>query len=33
MTAGLPTDARNEDVSKMFDGFGKIVDVRVMTGQ
>lgn len=30
--AGLPTDARPEDVQKHFDGYGKIVDCRVMTG-
>lgn len=29
---GLPTDARPEDVSKHFEGYGKIVDCRVMTG-
>ncbi|OCH92104.1 hypothetical protein OBBRIDRAFT_811845 [Obba rivulosa] len=28
----LPPDARAEDVSKLFDGFGRIVDCRVMTG-
>jgi len=28
----LPTDARPEDVQKHFDGYGKIVDCRVMTG-
>jgi RNA recognition motif-containing protein len=29
---GLPQDARSEDVAKFFDGYGRIVDVRVMTG-
>lgn len=29
---GLPPDARAEDVAKIFDGFGRIVDCRVMTG-
>ncbi|KAH8117072.1 RNA-binding domain-containing protein [Phellopilus nigrolimitatus] len=28
----LPSDTRTEDVSKMFDAFGRVVDVRVMTG-
>jgi len=28
----LPPDARSEDVNKFFDGFGRIVDCRVMTG-
>ncbi|KAI0093898.1 hypothetical protein BDY19DRAFT_902602 [Irpex rosettiformis] len=28
----LPPDARAEDVSKFFDGYGRIVDCRVMTG-
>ncbi|KAH6918439.1 hypothetical protein BKA70DRAFT_1247206 [Coprinopsis sp. MPI-PUGE-AT-0042] len=28
----LPPDVRSEDVSKMFDGYGRIVDCRVMTG-
>ncbi|KAF5387569.1 hypothetical protein D9757_006520 [Collybiopsis confluens] len=28
----LPTDARSEDVSKFFEGYGRIVDCRVMTG-
>ncbi|KAI0306716.1 hypothetical protein B0F90DRAFT_1692509 [Multifurca ochricompacta] len=28
----LPPDTRSEDVSKFFDGYGKIVDCRVMTG-
>jgi len=31
-TSGLPTDARSEDVSKFFDGYGRIIDCRVMTG-
>ncbi|KZT26643.1 RNA-binding domain-containing protein [Neolentinus lepideus HHB14362 ss-1] len=28
----LPADARTDDVSKFFDGYGRIVDCRVMTG-
>ncbi|KAF6764016.1 hypothetical protein DFP72DRAFT_874002 [Ephemerocybe angulata] len=28
----LPADVRSEDVSKFFDGYGRIVDCRVMTG-
>ncbi|TEB36447.1 hypothetical protein FA13DRAFT_1752996 [Coprinellus micaceus] len=28
----LPADVRSEDVSKLFDGYGRIVDCRVMTG-
>ncbi|EPS99022.1 hypothetical protein FOMPIDRAFT_1031130 [Fomitopsis schrenkii] len=28
----LPPDARAEDVQKLFDGYGRIVDCRVMTG-
>lgn len=28
----LPPDSRTEDVHKFFDGFGRIVDCRVMTG-
>ncbi|KZV96200.1 hypothetical protein EXIGLDRAFT_609505 [Exidia glandulosa HHB12029] len=28
----LPTDARSEDVEKFFEGYGRIVDCRVMTG-
>ncbi|TFK54652.1 hypothetical protein OE88DRAFT_1623028 [Heliocybe sulcata] len=28
----LPPDARTDDVSKFFDGYGRIVDCRVMTG-
>ncbi len=32
MTIELPPDTRSEDVSKFFDGYGKIVDCRVMTG-
>ena len=31
-TSELPPDARSEDVSKFFDGYGRIVDCRVMTG-
>ena len=30
---GLPPDARSEEVNKFFDGYGRIVDCRVMTGQ
>ena len=26
-------DARSDDVAKFFDGYGRIVDVRVMTGK
>jgi len=28
----LPTDARAEEVQKLFDGYGRIIDCRVMTG-
>ncbi|KAG9318644.1 hypothetical protein JVU11DRAFT_737 [Chiua virens] len=28
----LPPDARSDDVAKFFDGYGRIVDCRVMTG-
>ncbi|KAI0273468.1 hypothetical protein BC834DRAFT_921535 [Gloeopeniophorella convolvens] len=28
----LPPDTRSEEISKFFDGYGKIVDCRVMTG-
>jgi len=28
----LPPDARSDDVSKFFEGFGRIIDCRVMTG-
>jgi len=28
----LPTDARSEDVAQLFEGYGRIVDCRVMTG-
>ncbi|KNZ78468.1 Serine/arginine-rich splicing factor 4 [Termitomyces sp. J132] len=28
----LPTDARSEDVNKFFEGYGRIIDCRVMTG-
>ncbi|KAH7107599.1 hypothetical protein BKA62DRAFT_764984 [Auriculariales sp. MPI-PUGE-AT-0066] len=28
----LPTDVRSEDVQKFFDGYGRIIDCRVMTG-
>jgi RNA recognition motif-containing protein len=28
----LPPDSRQDDVTKFFDGFGRIVDCRVMTG-
>ncbi|KAF8234882.1 hypothetical protein L208DRAFT_797948 [Tricholoma matsutake] len=27
----LPTDARSDDVSKFFEGYGRIIDCRVMT--
>lgn len=30
---GLPPDARSEDVNKFFEGYGHIVDCRVMTGR
>lgn len=30
--SGLPTDARSEDVNKFFEGYGRIIDCRVMTG-
>jgi len=30
--SGLPPDARSEDVAKFFDGYGRIIDCRVMTG-
>ena len=30
---GLPTDARSDDVSKFFEGYGRIIDCRVMTGR
>jgi arginine/serine-rich splicing factor 4/5/6 len=29
---GLPPDARSDDVSKFFEGYGRIIDCRVMTG-
>ena len=29
---GLPADTRSEDVIKFFEGYGRIVDCRVMTG-
>lgn len=29
---GLPPDARSDEVAKFFDGYGRIVDCRVMTG-
>lgn len=32
MVIELPSDTRSEDVSKFFDGYGKIIDCRVMTG-
>lgn len=32
ISLGLPHDARTDDVTKFFEGFGRIVDVRVMTG-
>jgi arginine/serine-rich splicing factor 4/5/6 len=28
----LPPDARSDDVSKFFEGYGRIIDCRVMTG-
>ncbi|TFK76355.1 hypothetical protein BDN72DRAFT_231726 [Pluteus cervinus] len=28
----LPTDARSDDITKFFEGYGRIVDCRVMTG-
>ncbi|KAG1903849.1 uncharacterized protein F5891DRAFT_1208533 [Suillus fuscotomentosus] len=28
----LPPDARSDDVAKFFDGYGRIIDCRVMTG-
>jgi splicing factor, arginine/serine-rich 4/5/6 len=28
----LPADTRSEDINKFFDGYGRIVDCRVMTG-
>ncbi|KAL0946806.1 hypothetical protein HGRIS_012977 [Hohenbuehelia grisea] len=28
----LPSDARSDDVSKLFEGYGRIIDCRVMTG-
>lgn len=28
----MPPDARSDDVSKFFDGYGRIIDCRVMTG-
>lgn len=31
-TIGLPTDVHTEDVQKFFDGLGRIIDCRVMTG-
>jgi len=33
LLAELPPDTRSDDVSKFFDGYGKIIDCRVMTGQ
>jgi hypothetical protein len=33
LLAELPPDTRSDDVSKFFDGHGKIIDCRVMTGQ
>jgi RNA recognition motif. (a.k.a. RRM, RBD, or RNP domain) len=30
--SGLPPDVRSEDVAKLFDGYGRIIDCRVMTG-
>ncbi|KAF7337955.1 hypothetical protein MVEN_02018900 [Mycena venus] len=31
-TPGLSADARSEEVSKLFEGYGNIIDCRVMTG-
>jgi|ERR1700691_2390982 RNA recognition motif-containing protein len=31
-STGLPPDARSDDVSKFFEGYGRIIDCRVMTG-
>lgn len=28
----LPPDTRSEDITKLFDGYGKVIDCRVMTG-
>ena len=33
MFSGLPPDARSEDVSKWLEGYGRVVDCRVMTGE
>ncbi len=30
--AELPHDTRSDDVTKVFDGYGRIIDCRVMTG-
>lgn len=30
--AGLPTDAQQSDVQKLFEGYGPIIECRVMTG-
>lgn len=32
LSPGLPADTRSEDVNKFFEGYGRIVDCRVMTG-
>lgn len=32
LVAGLPADTRSEDVNKFFEGYGNIIDCRVMTG-
>lgn len=29
---GLPPDTRSEDVTQFFEGLGRTVDIRVMTG-
>ena len=31
-SSGLPHDVRQEEVTKFFDGYGRIIDCRVMTG-
>jgi arginine/serine-rich splicing factor 4/5/6 len=32
LSAGLPPDVRSDEVGKIFDGYGRITDCRVMTG-
>ena len=29
----LSPEARSEDIQKLFDGYGRVVDCRVMTGK